>query len=99
MGPTAAGIAGPCNPRQRTAGFWEAAAAGSWREVLVHGGHAQFCDISGGFERRALDLLCGRGNDTHEVCAATLCVCCVCVGGGGVMSLRLQCMWCRMDKY
>ena len=72
-GISAAGVAGPCNPPARTAGFWRAAGPGSWREALPNAGHAEFADLGGGFEQRALDLLCGRGGDSHaDVAELTL---------------------------
>jgi hypothetical protein len=64
--PPAAGIVGPCNPEDRTSGFWDAAGPGSWRETLRHGGHVQFCNVTSWLVEEALDALCGKGNDTHE---------------------------------
>ncbi|KAI8469863.1 MAG: hypothetical protein J3K34DRAFT_521872 [Monoraphidium minutum] len=73
FGISAAGIVGSCNPPDRTKGFWEVAAPGSWRETLRRGGHAQFCNISSWVVERALDMLCGAGGDSHEaVMALTL---------------------------
>jgi hypothetical protein len=61
---------GPCNPKDRTRGFWQVAGPGSWRETVLRGGHAQFCNISNWLVEHALDALCGRGNDTHQAGAA-----------------------------
>ncbi|GBF91171.1 chlorophyllase [Raphidocelis subcapitata] len=66
VGISAAGVSGPCNPADRVEGFWEVAGPGSWRERLLHGGHVQFCNITSGMVKRALDLICGKGGDTHE---------------------------------
>ncbi|KIZ06195.1 chlorophyllase I [Monoraphidium neglectum] len=66
FGIAAAGVVGPCNPKDRTRGFWQVAGPGSWRETVLRGGHAQFCNISNWLVEHALDALCGRGNDTHQ---------------------------------
>lgn len=48
--------------------FWTVLGPDSWLEVVPDSGHMQFTD--GGLETWALDLLCRRGLNTHQVLLA-----------------------------